>query len=50
MSDLARVQKPEPAGFAADNRPESARPYPPGKEIAHNGNANLARHGGDKAQ
>jgi hypothetical protein len=32
-----------PSGFAADNRPESPRPYPPGKELAHAGNANLAK-------
>jgi len=50
VSDIARIVKPEPAGFAADNRPESARPYPPGQEKASNANANLARHGGDKAQ
>lgn len=32
-----------PGGFAADGRPESARPYPAGQEKASNANANLAK-------
>jgi len=53
MSDLAKVYPSgsEPAGFAADPRPETARQYGAGKELAsaangskaHPGNANLAR-------
>ena len=52
MSDIARPYPPAtaPAGFAADTRPESPRPYPPGKELAHNGNADKAVHGKDTAK
>jgi len=51
LSDIARnYGSATPGGVAIDGRPESPRPYPPGQEKAHNGNANLARHGGDKAQ
>ena len=32
-----------PGGFAADGRPENPRPRPNGQELAHVGNANLAR-------
>jgi hypothetical protein len=31
-----------PCGFAGDGRPENARQYPDGRELASNANANLA--------
>ncbi len=48
MSDIAKVYAngQEPAKGGQD----LARHYPPGKELAHSGNANLAHNYGDLAK
>lgn len=53
MSDLARQYPPgtEPAGYAADPRPETARQYPPALVLASPANGNKAHQGNaDKAR
>jgi hypothetical protein len=52
MSDIARPYPAgqTPSGYAADSRGEAPRVRAAGQENAHNGNSNLARHGGDSAK